>query len=281
MKEKHLEEGSVQEFHQNNATYAFQATPQNALEEIRKNPDRPIVIWAHGWRMSHKTWDKFIEVLEGRAHHIALDFPGFGNTPPPPDHWGTQDYAEGVVNWMTQENLPAVIWIGHSFGCRVGAQIAARHPDKIKAMAFIAGAGLKKKFPLWKKTYFYVRIRLFKALRHLLPDGDLKKKIMDYFGSPDYNAAGALRKVFVRVVNEDLSNLAKQISCPVTLVYGSDDQETPPDFGERYKNFMQNADLHILLGQDHYSLIQNGRHPVIKILNDFIKQVIDADKNAA
>lgn len=238
-------------------------------------------MWAHGWGQSHQAWNNFIDTFQNKAHHIALDFPGFGAAPVPPEDWGTEDYAQGVVDWMNQENLPPVIWIGHSFGCRVGTQVASRHPNKIKAMAFIAGAGLRKKFPFWKRAYFFTRIRLFKILRHLLPEGELKKKVMVYFGSADYNAAGSLRKVFVRIVNEDLTEQAKNISCPVKLMYGSEDDETPPDFGERYQSLMQNAELHILEGQDHYSLIQNGRHQVIKILNDFITQVIDADRHAA
>ena len=210
--------------------------------------------------------------FESRACHVMLDFPGFGASPPPPEHWDTKDYADAIAQWIKDENLPPVFWVGHSFGCRVGVQIAAHHPESIKALTFIAGAGLKRKRPLQQKIYFYCKIKLFKFLKNFIPDGSLKDSLMTRFGSADYKSSGPMRKIFVRVVNEDLSEKARTIQCPTILIYGEDDTETPPQSGKRYSQLIKGAKLFLLEGQDHYTLLQNGRHPVIKILNDFIKE---------
>jgi hypothetical protein len=37
----------------------------------------------------------------------------------------------------------------------------------------------------------------------------------------------------VKTVNENLSEVAATITCPVVLFYGTDDTETPPDIGQR------------------------------------------------
>ncbi len=94
---------------------------------------------------------------------------------------------------------------------------------------------------------------------------------MTAFGSADYKSSGGLRKIFVRVVNEDLSEQAEKIQCPVTLIYGTEDTETPPEFGERYSRLIKHSKLFLLDGQDHYSVLQNGRHQTIKIISDIIK----------
>lgn len=236
------------------------------------DPEKPVIIWAHGWGQNHASFLPLIEPLQHHGHHITLDLPGFGQSPPPGDDWGTLEYAKAIAQWIKEQGFTHVIWVGHSFGCRVGVQLAAHYPDLINGMVFISGAGLKRKRPPHKKVYFYCRIRLFKFLRRFVPDGALKDRLMTKFGSADYKSAGPMRKIFVRVVNEDLSETAQNITCPTALIYGTQDTETPPEFGERFARLIKNSKLHLLDGQDHYSVLQSGRHPVIKILNDFIGQ---------
>ncbi len=268
----------MQEFDSEGVKFAYITAGKDfSIESAQKksgNNDTPLILWAHGWGQTHAGFAQLIPPLESLANHIAIDFAGFGESDTPPDNWGTEDYADAIATWIKAKNLPPLIWIGHSFGARVGVQIASKHPKLIKSMVFIGGAGLKRKRPIHKKIYIYLRIKLFKLLKKIIPDGDFKKRIMQKFGSSDYNNtnSAALRKVFIRVVNEDLSNKAKEIQCPVALIYGTQDTETPPEFGNRYSQLINNSKLFLLEGQDHYSPLQNGRHQVIKIISNFIKE---------
>lgn len=236
-----------------------------------ESANTPVILWAHGWGQNHAAFLPLIEPLARFGRHITFDLPGFGISPAPPENWGTADYADAIAAWIKENKLGPVLWVGHSFGCRVGVQLASRHPGCIRGLCLIAGAGLKRKRSIHKKIYFFCRIKLFKLLKHLVPTSKLKDKIMTAFGSADYKNAGAMRKIFVRVVNEDLSTQAQNIICPVTLIYGKNDTETPPEFGERFSSLISDAKLHLLDGQDHYSVLQDGRHPVIKILSDLMK----------
>jgi pimeloyl-ACP methyl ester carboxylesterase len=235
--------------------------------------DKPVIIWAHGWGQSHAAFLPLITPLARAGYHITLDLPGFGQSPAPDEGWDTRAYADAIAAWITEQGYTNVIWVGHSFGCRVGIQMAAHYPDLINGLCLIAGAGLKRKRPVHKKIYFYCRIKVFKALRRFVPDGSFKDMLMTKFGSADYKSAGPMRKIFVRVVNEDLSPEAEKITCPTALVYGSNDTETPPEFGMRFSRLIKDSKLHLLDGQDHYTVLQNGRHPVVKILKDFIGQI--------
>ncbi len=255
----------MQFFESNGARFAYTTTEQNDDDSL------PVFIWAHGWGNSHKNFKHFITTLEQRGHHIALDFPGFGQSPEPPENWGTKEHADAIAAWMKETNMPPVIWVGHSYGCRMGTQLAAHYPEYVRAMVYIGGAGLKRPRPMHNRIYLYLRIRLFKILRNLVPEGALKQKIMNFFGSADYNqTAGVMRRLFTRVVNEDLIDEARKIACPVSLIYGAQDDQTPPSIGKKYNRLIENSELHLLDGQDHYSVLQNGRHRVIKIISDFI-----------
>ncbi len=232
----------------------------------------PIILWAHGWGQSRAAFLPLSSSFERSGTHILLDLPGFGKTPAPHENWGTADYADAAAALIRQNNWQPVIWIGHSFGCRVGIQLAARHPELVRGMCLIAAAGLKPQRSLWKTLYLKMRIALFKTLRSLPVSETLKHKILSAFGSRDYMNAGPLRRVFVRVVNEDLSKIAQSITCPVTLIYGSKDTETPPEIGERLHRLIPQSKLIHLDGEDHYTVLGSARHQV----TPHIKQLIES-----
>jgi pimeloyl-ACP methyl ester carboxylesterase len=78
-----------------------------------------------------------------------------------------------------------------------------------------------------------------------------------------------MRSIFLKVIAEDLSDAARKIQCPVGLVYGADDKETPPELGERLAQLINRAELSVLPGHNHYSLLDSGRHLVLKRLTSF------------
>lgn len=228
------------------------------------------VFWGHGWGQSHSSFTALAEPLKNLGTHHLIDFPGFGDSGVPGEIWGTKDYADKIAELIRSQTDRKIIWVGHSFGCRVGLQLAAHYPDLIDRMILIAAAGLKRKRPLHKKIYIAARISLFKTLKKLIPFGLSKGWLYKIFASPDYANAGPMRQVFIKVVNEDLTDIAQQITCPVLLVFGENDTETPPEMGQRLSGLIPNAELVLLDNQDHYSVLNEGRHQVIKLIKDFI-----------
>ncbi len=235
--------------------------------------DRPVVVWGHGWGQSRKAFLPLAQGLEAFGKHIVVDFPGFGESAAPSTPWDTADYADETARFIRTQTDGPVIWVGHSFGCRVGIQLATRHPDLISGLFFIAGAGLKRKRPLWKKAYFKTRVFVFKALKKLIPLGISEEWLKNKFGSADYKNAGQMRAILVKVINEDLVAEARTVRCPVALVYGANDTETPPEIGERLQKLIPGAELTVLPGQDHYSVLGEGRHQVAPLLKKFIERL--------
>jgi pimeloyl-ACP methyl ester carboxylesterase len=91
------------------------------------------------------------------------------------------------------------------------------------------------------------------------------------FGSSDYKSAGEMRDIFVTVVRENLEASARKIKCPVQLIYGALDTETPPEIGERFLSMIPDATLASLEHHDHQSLLMEGRHQVARLLSNFVK----------
>ncbi|HWD57008.1 MAG TPA: alpha/beta fold hydrolase, partial [Stellaceae bacterium] len=219
----------------------------------------PELVWGHGWGHSHASLTPLAEAMAGRADSLLVDFPGFGASPPPPAAWGTEDYADAVAEWLG--GLPARrrLWIGHSFGCRVGLRLAARHPGAVSGLFLIAAAGLPPHRSLAARLKRLPRRLAFRALRAMTPEGPARDRLRERYGSADYRNAGAMRPVLVQAVNEDQSEVARSIRLPVVLVHGAADSESPPEIAARLHALIPGSRLNLLRGFDHLSILGDGR----------------------
>ncbi len=231
-------------------------------------------VWGHGWGQNRQAMAGLAQSLTSLGVHILVDFPGFGDAPKPDDVWTTADYADLSARFLAEQPHDGpTVWIGHSFGGRIGIQLASRHPDQVDRLVLIAAAGLPRRRPFLDQARVSGKIYTFKALKRLAPAlGVDVENLRNRFGSADYRNAGEMREILANVVREDLSVSAAGISCPTRLIYGANDTETPPEIGERLAALIKDAELTVLPGQDHYSLLAVGRHQVARRIRDFLAQ---------
>ena len=231
-----------------------------------------VIVWTHGWGHSHHNLLKTAMALDGLAQHIVVDFPGFGDSPMPAETWSPLDYGHFMAVFLQQFTGKRILWVGHSFGCRVGLHIGAHYPDLIDAQCLIAAAGLRRKRSPLKQFYFQARIRTYKILRFMTRYGVSEGWLKSRFASADYRAAGDMRDILVKTVNEDLTETAQAVKCPVTLVFGLNDDQTTPEMGRRYNRYIPQSRLIELEGYDHYSILTDGRHHLSRIIKEIIQE---------
>ena len=171
-------------------------------------------------------------------------------------------------------NLPRpIVWIGHSFGGRIGIQLAARHPELLSGLVLIAAAGLRRQRSFSEQLRFRFRRAVYQTARRFAREGPQLDALRSKYGSSDYRSAGALRPIFVRVVSEDLTGQARQIQCPTLLIYGSADTETPPEIGKRYQALIPKSEMVQLDGFNHLSVLSEGRHQVALRIRQFLERL--------
>ncbi len=231
------------------------------------------LIWAHGWGHTHANMLPLAQAMRRSTRSILIDFPGFGASPLPPAPWGTADYADVVAEWLRGLAPARRIWVAHSFGCRVGLQLAARHPETLAGLFLIAAAGLPPQRSPWARARVTARRWAFRLARQVTPEGPARDRLRKRFGSADYRAAGKLRPILVKAVSEDLTAVARAVRVPAVLVYGDQDRETPPELGRRLNGLMPQSRLYVLRGFDHWSLLTEGRHLVIQRVGEMMEQL--------
>jgi pimeloyl-ACP methyl ester carboxylesterase len=233
----------------------------------------PLLIWGHGWGHTHRALLPLAESMRRVAPLVLVDFPGFGESPMPPGPWGTEDYADAMAEWLATLPAGRRVWVGHSFGSRVGLQLAARHPELVQGLFLIAAAGLPRQRSPAARIRFAARRWAFRIARSLTPEGPARDRLRERFGSADYRQAGAMRPVLVKAVSENLSEPARAVRCPTVLLYGEHDRETPPDIGERLQRLIPDAQLHVLRGFDHWNVLTEGQHQVTHRLSEFLERL--------
>ncbi len=222
------------------------------------------VLLLHGWGASLETMRPIMEALKDGFKVTAIDFPGFGESGEPPDYFGVQEFSDLTYELIVQLGLKKPHIICHSFGGRVSILLAAGYPQIIDKIVFTNSAGIRKKRTLsyYIKVYTYkigkraARVKWIKALFGLM--GFNIENRLKNAGSQDYKTLSpGMKKIFVKVVNQDLKDQLKKIQSPSLLIWGENDKETPVYFGQIMEKEIPDAGLVVLSGAGHYSYLDN------------------------
>jgi pimeloyl-ACP methyl ester carboxylesterase len=116
-------------------------------------------------------------------------------------------------------------------------------------------------------------VAVYKALKTLDRLGLNVAAFKDRLGSADYRSAGEMRPILVKAVGEDLADVARAVRCPVCLLYGALDTQTPPALGERLVALLPDAHLQVLPRLDHDTILTAGSHQVQFQLAQFMTRV--------
>jgi 3-oxoadipate enol-lactonase len=93
----------------------------------------PLVL-LHGFPLTRRIWAPQLAGLAGRAHCIAIDFRGFGESPPEPP-FTMEQYAGDVIALLDAIGVAEpVVVCGLSMGGYVAFEIWRRHPERIRGL---------------------------------------------------------------------------------------------------------------------------------------------------
>jgi pimeloyl-ACP methyl ester carboxylesterase len=213
------------------------------------------VVVLHGWGGRIESMAPVLACLRARFHVIAVDLPGFGDTPAPTEVWGTPDYARWVAGLLRAESIERAHFLGHSFGGKVALTIAATDPTLVDKLVLVDASGLRSA-PSITARLKRALSRAGRIAGRLGPPGRmLRDLVYRQVASADYRLAGPLRPTFVKVVNEDVTELLPRIAAPTLIVWGSRDDDVPVQHGLTMERLIPDAGLVVLEGAGHFSYL--------------------------
>lgn len=212
----------------------------------------------HGWGANSATFTELSTKLQPNYRVIALDLPGFGNTQAPKTAWGIEDYSRFVSDFLKKIEVKQLYGlVGHSFGGRIALYIAGNHVIDIQKLILLDAHGLPESGSLRRGLYKIVA-KLGRLATYPLPPTKrqkLRQKLYAKAGAQDYLANPHLKETFKRVIEQDATDYAKNISQPTLLIYGSEDKTTPPELGKRLSELILHSKFEIIEGAGHYAYL--------------------------
>ena len=220
----------------------------------------PVLI-LHGWGCSKDTVQSITEHIAKTHRVYALDMPGFGETPPPNEVFGIEQYTQVVEKFCRKLNIENPILIGHSFGGRISILFSSR--NQTSKVMLVDAAGIVPK----RTLKYHIKVRSYKIYKKLLPlfvgKQEAERRIEERrnrSGSADYRAAqGIMRAVFVKIVNEDLKYVMPKIKAPTLMIWGELDTATPLSDARTMEKLIKGSGVAVMKGCGHYSFLDNPR----------------------
>lgn len=218
------------------------------------------VVFLHGWGGSTKSFSMFYDKMLKDKTIINLDFPPFGNSEEPKESFTIETYAKLLKSLVDKLNIKKFSIICHSFGGRVAICFANSYNEYVDKMIFVDVAGIKPRFSIKKEIKIFT-YKIKKKLR-LCTKG---------YGSNDYQKlSDNMKKTFVNIVNFDQKKQCRNIDCPVLILWGKDDKDTPLYMAKKINKLIKNSGLVVFENSGHFSHYDNF-YQFTKIVDNFLK----------
>ena len=137
------------------------------MNTIRRGAGKPLLL-IHGLGGSWREWTPVLDTLAAEREVIAVDLPGFGDTPPLPGEVSIATLADAVTWYLRAHDLVGVDVVGNSMGARLVLELARR--GVVGAVVSLDPGGFWRG---WERPFFStsiaLSIRLIRLLQPIMP----------------------------------------------------------------------------------------------------------------
>lgn len=232
---------------------------------------RQTIILLHGLFGGLSNWKAVVDYFEPTYDvHVPL-------LPIMDEH--KEDELEYLVNWLQRyiddAGLKKVILVGNSLGGHVAILYAHRNIENVHLMVLTGSSGLYEKNALgsFLKRHSYSFIRKHVANTFYDPitaTDELVDEVFKIVG--DNRKCLRIIKTSKRTQNTYVTDLLPQIKLPVLLIWGRDDNVTPPNVAEDFQRMLPDAKLVFLSECGHAPMMEKPKE-FNKILESFIVDI--------
>ena len=221
----------------------------------------------HGWTYNLDKWTDFATLLKRAGFEpVMLKVPGL--TEPSKKVWDIKSYVAWLDDKLKNEIKPTII--AQSNGGRIALSYVQANPGKIKQLFLIDSAGVtdKRLTRKIKLKTLYVLSKLGKPLSKI---GLIRKVFYKIIGAQDYNQAPPNMRLTMQNMLKDSQKIELgSINLPVTLIWGSNDRNTPLKDGQKMHRLIKDSKLFIIEEAKH---APQSTHPdeVVEIIKRELK----------
>lgn len=240
------------------------------------DPAAPPLVLIHGLSGSWLNWKLVMPPLARRHRVIAIDLPGFGDSPPIDQPVTMSGYARLVAGLCKSLGLGPVNIAANSMGGYVAVELAAEHQSRVNSLVLSSAAGIttasintERMIRNAKQLANASRMVPAPLRRRLMQRAEWRKRVLIQFvehgdlldpltanelaqgaGSPGY--AAAVRALAERNVKVQ----AERVKCPTLIVWGDQDRIIPVRHAERFAALIEGSAVEIFRDAGHMQMVE-------------------------
>jgi len=257
-----------------NKTYTVRGQEIHVVEA--GEPSRQVALLLHGWSSSWYAVSPMVDLLSQRFRCVAVDLPGYGESPLFEERATIPRYAELMADLIAQISDSPVVLVGHSMGGMIGLELTLRHPILVERMVllnptitgrlsnfirlFITPVFYLERVPLGniivkasEKIIVGLTDRLMRpasfAERTGITEEDYKRIRGD---ARRPGQARARVECYIAMRDNDLSERLSQIDTPALVLWGAEDNTVPLRDAGAVADLWPQADLRITPNAGHW-----------------------------
>ena len=192
------------------------------------------LLYLHYWGGSARTWQPVIDALPDGYRHVAVDLRGWGDSSRPDAGYALADMAADVRGVVEALALDRHILVGHSMGGKLAQYLAADRPAGLRGLVLVAPSP-PLPLPLDAQQRDAIAhayddaAAVGAALDHVLSAGPLPPALRNQVVEDSLRGAPAAKRAWPHgAMAEDITDRARRIGAPVTIVSGELDRVDPP-----------------------------------------------------
>lgn len=218
---------------------------------------KPLLFLSGGIRAL--TYQKTVEVLARDYCVYLVDLPGFGKSTVPHDVWTLTEYADYIDAFTQSHKLKQFPVIGHSLGGGIGLALCAKSTN-VSKLIIIGGAGIT---PTINKFHFYFNLAIQKSVYDFLYAKNKRiQAIIFNNGLSTIHENIWYTKHILKIANVCIFTdfaLFNEVTVPVSLVWGKDDELFSVQCAQKMKKLLSNSTLEIVQGNHDWCLLDPER----------------------
>jgi len=223
---------------------------------------KPSILLMHGSGLTHIVWSLHEQFYASQGFNVlSVDLPGHGNSEGPSIK-SIEEISDWVKSIMNVLSIKKLIIIGHSQGCLVGIDFAARYSKLINCLVLIAGS---YKMPVNKDLIDYAEAGDEKAVLLMMKWGYEGSKAF-IGGNPVkkiINSSREIREVLAVDLNacnnyKDGKESLEKITCPTLCIFGDLDKMVPLEVGNKMLSMIKNSEKKVINNCGHMIIFEKA-----------------------
>ena len=169
---------------------------------FRPQPDRPTIIFLHGFLGCSDDWDLITGELSDQFGFLTIDLPGHGkNLSTNVDDFLIENFAENIISLCDHLQLESLILVGYSMGGRVSLYLLTHYPGRFEqAIIESATPGLKTEAERQQ------RIRHDADLAEQLEQAELESWLGRWYAQPLFASLSENQALLGKTIRSRMNN---------------------------------------------------------------------------